>query len=161
MDTSAVTSQAGIRTHILTTPELEFDALDRSATTLPYSQYNRDQWCNIILKPSYGLTFQKLSNRLTGKMAIDISEPFKTLHNFLLLHYHTFQYHYDKGMFVQRVVHLSKPFIGPFCQTVFEPFKTLQSSKLERFWKVWQFYGKCTVHKRIWSNVAVWLISPI
>ena len=29
-DTSAVTSQAGIRTHILTTPELESNALDRS-----------------------------------------------------------------------------------------------------------------------------------
>ena len=52
----------------------------------------------------------------------------------------------DKGVFVQRVV---SPFIGLFCQTVFSPFKTLQSSKLERFWKVWQFYGKCTVHKRV------------
>ena len=33
-DTSAATGQAGIRTHILTTPELESNALDRSATTL-------------------------------------------------------------------------------------------------------------------------------
>ena len=33
-DTSAATGQAGIRTHILTTPELESSALDRSATTL-------------------------------------------------------------------------------------------------------------------------------
>ena len=33
-DTSAVTGQAGIRTHILTTPEFEPNALDRSATTL-------------------------------------------------------------------------------------------------------------------------------
>ena len=33
-DTSVVTGQAGIRTHILTTPELESNALDRSATTL-------------------------------------------------------------------------------------------------------------------------------
>ena len=33
-DTSAVTGQAGIRTHILTTPELESNALYRSATTL-------------------------------------------------------------------------------------------------------------------------------
>ena len=31
-DTSAATGQAGIRTHILTTPELESNALDRSAT---------------------------------------------------------------------------------------------------------------------------------
>ena len=28
--------QAGIRTHILTTPELESNALDRSATTLQF-----------------------------------------------------------------------------------------------------------------------------
>ena len=35
-DTSAATGQAVIRTHILTTPELESDALDRSATTLPH-----------------------------------------------------------------------------------------------------------------------------
>ena len=33
-DTSAATGQAGIRTHILATPELENNALDRSATTL-------------------------------------------------------------------------------------------------------------------------------
>ena len=33
-DTSAVTGQAGIRTHILTTPEIESNALNRSATTL-------------------------------------------------------------------------------------------------------------------------------
>ena len=33
-DTSAATGQAGIRTHILTTPELESNALDHSATTL-------------------------------------------------------------------------------------------------------------------------------
>ena len=31
---SAATGQAGIRTHILTTQELESNALDRSATTL-------------------------------------------------------------------------------------------------------------------------------
>ena len=35
-DTSAATGQAGIRTHILTTPELESNALDRSATTLQF-----------------------------------------------------------------------------------------------------------------------------
>ena len=29
-----ITGQAGIRTHILTTPELESNALDRSATTI-------------------------------------------------------------------------------------------------------------------------------
>ena len=40
MDTSAATGQAGIRTHILTTPELESNALDRSATTLP-CQWNK------------------------------------------------------------------------------------------------------------------------
>ena len=33
-DTSAATGQAGIRTHILTTPELESNARDRSATSL-------------------------------------------------------------------------------------------------------------------------------
>ena len=33
-DTSAVTSHAGIRTHILTTPELESDALNGSAMTI-------------------------------------------------------------------------------------------------------------------------------
>ena len=33
-DTSAPTGQAGIRTHILTTPELESNVLDRSATSL-------------------------------------------------------------------------------------------------------------------------------
>ena len=33
-DTSAATGHAGIRTHILTMPELESNALDRSATTL-------------------------------------------------------------------------------------------------------------------------------
>ena len=36
--------------------------------------------------------FKTFQNLLTGKMAINMSEPFKTLHNFLLLHYHTFQY---------------------------------------------------------------------
>ena len=35
-DTSATTGQAGIRTHILATPELESNALDRSAMTLPW-----------------------------------------------------------------------------------------------------------------------------
>ena len=35
-DTSAASDQAGIQTHILTTPELESNALDRSATTLRY-----------------------------------------------------------------------------------------------------------------------------
>ena len=39
-DTSAATGQAGIRTHILTTPELEYDALDRSATTLHWETWN-------------------------------------------------------------------------------------------------------------------------
>ena len=38
------------------------------------------------------LSFKTFQNLLTGKMAINMSEPFKTLHNFLLLHYHTFQY---------------------------------------------------------------------
>ena len=33
-DTSAATGQVGIRTHILATPELESNALDRSTTTL-------------------------------------------------------------------------------------------------------------------------------
>ena len=34
-DTSAATNQAGIQTHILTTPELESNALDRLAMTSP------------------------------------------------------------------------------------------------------------------------------
>ena len=38
-DTSAATGQAGIRTHILTTPELASNALDRSATTLLYDTH--------------------------------------------------------------------------------------------------------------------------
>ena len=33
-DTSAATGHARIRTHVLTTPEIEPDALDRPATTL-------------------------------------------------------------------------------------------------------------------------------
>ena len=45
IDTSAATGQAGIRTHILTTQELESNALDRSATTLHVHCYAqlRDQ----------------------------------------------------------------------------------------------------------------------
>ena len=38
-DTSAATGQAGIRAHILATPELESNALDRSATTAESSTY--------------------------------------------------------------------------------------------------------------------------
>ena len=38
-DTSAATGQAGIQTHILTTPELESNALDHSATTFFASMY--------------------------------------------------------------------------------------------------------------------------
>ena len=41
-DTSAVTSHAWIRTHILTTPELESDRRDCSATTLHKYQLVRD-----------------------------------------------------------------------------------------------------------------------
>ena len=44
------------------------------------------------LNPLMVLSFKTFQNLLTGKMAINMSEPFKTLHNFLLLHYHTFQY---------------------------------------------------------------------
>ena len=39
-DTSAATGQAGIRTHILATPELESNALDRSATTYFKIKFN-------------------------------------------------------------------------------------------------------------------------
>ena len=35
-NTSAATGQAGIRTHILTTPVVQSNVLDRSATTLHY-----------------------------------------------------------------------------------------------------------------------------
>ena len=45
-----------------------------------------------IINPLMVLSFKTFQNLLTGKMAINMSEPFKTLHNFLLLHYHTFQY---------------------------------------------------------------------
>ena len=41
METSAATGQAGIRTHILATPELESNALDRSATTLSFIDKNK------------------------------------------------------------------------------------------------------------------------
>ena len=44
------------------------------------------------INPLMVLSFKTFQNLLTGKMAINMSEPFKTLHNFLLLHYHTFQY---------------------------------------------------------------------
>ena len=43
------------------------------------------------INPLMVLSFKTFQNLLTGKMAINMSEPFKTLHNFLLLHYHTFQ----------------------------------------------------------------------
>ena len=49
-DTSAVTGQAGIRTHILTTPELESNALDRAATT------SVNNLCE-VLKPLQGLGY--------------------------------------------------------------------------------------------------------
>ena len=55
------------------------------------NQFNYKQ--NIcIINPLMVLSFKTFQNLLTGKMAINMSEPFKTLHNFLLLHYHTFQY---------------------------------------------------------------------
>ena len=38
-ETSTATGQAGIRTHILTTPELESNAQDCLATTLPYEHF--------------------------------------------------------------------------------------------------------------------------
>ena len=44
---SGMTSHAGILTHILTTPELESDAVDRSATTL------HDTWCKVKIKSNY------------------------------------------------------------------------------------------------------------
>ena len=46
----------------------------------------------LTFNPLMVLSFKTFQNLLTGKMAINMSEPFKTLHNFLLLHYHTFQY---------------------------------------------------------------------
>ena len=45
-----------------------------------------------VFNPPMVWPFKTFQNLLTGKMAINMSEPFKTLHNFLLLHYHTFQY---------------------------------------------------------------------
>ena len=39
-----------------------------------------------IFNPPMVWPFKIFQNLLTGKMAINISEPFKTLHNFLLLH---------------------------------------------------------------------------
>ena len=41
-DTSAATGQARIRTHILATPELESNALDRSATTYYKLSHKRE-----------------------------------------------------------------------------------------------------------------------
>ena len=53
---SAATGQAGIRTHILTTPELESNALDRSATTL----HHHDQYqTSCELSPSDMMFFFK------------------------------------------------------------------------------------------------------
>ena len=46
----------------------------------------------LLFNPLMVWPFKTFQNLLTGKMAINMSEPFKTLHNFLLLHYHTFQY---------------------------------------------------------------------
>ena len=46
----------------------------------------------VAINPPMVWPFKTFQNLLTGKMAINMSEPFKTLHNFLLLHYHTFQY---------------------------------------------------------------------
>ena len=71
------------------------------------------------------LSFKTFQNLLTGKMAINMSEPFKTLHNFLLLHYHTFQYPL-KG-FERRVAKLG---YGMFVQRVVSPFKTFHRSLL-------------------------------
>ena len=48
-DTSAPTGQAGIRTHILTTPELESNALDRSATTQGFNDLQRMDLTFILL----------------------------------------------------------------------------------------------------------------
>ena len=47
-DTSAATDQAGIRTHILTTPELESNAPDRSAATLPDMASSGFEWKHMI-----------------------------------------------------------------------------------------------------------------
>ena len=46
-DISTATGQAGIRTHILTTPELESNALERSATTLIWMEGKHDG-CTMI-----------------------------------------------------------------------------------------------------------------
>ena len=73
-NTSAATGQAGIRTHILGTPELESNALDRSATMLHFVIYI----CNLhmfilglILKLSYILFYfyfkGTISSRSTGQ----------------------------------------------------------------------------------------------
>ena len=45
-----------------------------------------------LINPLMVLSFKTFQKVLIGKMAINMSEPFKTLHNFLLLHYDTFQY---------------------------------------------------------------------
>ena len=60
---------------------------------LPADQLIPNVLCRvIIINPPMVWPFKIFQNLLPGKMAINISEPFKTLHNFLLLHYHTFQY---------------------------------------------------------------------
>ena len=71
--------------------------------------------------------FKTFENLLTGKMAINMSEPFKTLHNFLVLHYHTFQYPL-KGF--ERIWKVEKLGYGMFVQRVVSPFKTFHRSLL-------------------------------
>ena len=61
-------------------------------------------------------------------------------------------------MFVQRVVSPFKTFQRSLLS---DSFLTFQSSKLERFWKVWQFYGKCTVHKRVKMHLGATMTDRI
>ena len=60
-DTIAATGQAGIRTHILTTPELESNALDRSATTLRRLMKLWSEWaCFVVLSFCEGYNHRSL-----------------------------------------------------------------------------------------------------
>ena len=58
-DTSAATSQAGIWTHILTTPEHESDALDRSATARHCRCRDIEVWTGRSFRHCQAYTFHR------------------------------------------------------------------------------------------------------
>ena len=83
-DTSAATGQAGIRTHILTTPELEPNALDRSATTLhAYAQLQNTPNANALSLPVRPRCPQQLMH---GALTAHARCPQQLMHGALTAH---------------------------------------------------------------------------